>query len=102
MPDRKKSLVLLNAIGKEGIRALRTKGFDNLTSSESPLKFDQLVVALNDFFAREETSNVKTKTFVRASQLIGEHHRSYLRRVEELSRDCSRENEYSRCKLLNK
>jgi len=69
MPDRKKSLILLNTIGKEGTRALRTKGFDNLTSSESPLKSDQLVVALNDFFAHEETSNVKTKTFLSVSQL---------------------------------
>ena len=63
-PDRKKSLILLNAIGSEGIRALRMKGYNNLTSSESPLKYNQLVGALNDFFAHEETSNPKTKTFV--------------------------------------
>jgi len=87
MPDRKKSLILLNAIGREGIRALRTKGYDNLTSSESPLKYDQLVRALNDFFAHEETFNVKTKTFVSVSQLTGEHNRSYLWRVEELSHE---------------
>jgi len=82
MLDRKKSLILLNAIGREGIRALRTKEYDNLTSNESSLKYDQLVGA---FFAHEETSNVKTKTFVSVSQLTGEHNHSHLRRVEELS-----------------
>jgi len=116
MLNRKKSLILLNARGREGIRALRTKGYDSLTSSESPLKVDQLVVALNDFFVHEETSNVKTKTFVSVSQLTGEHNCSYLRRVEELSHElpyfkakpeyseqtvslkhCSRGNEYSHC-----
>jgi len=78
-PDRKKSLVPLNAIGREGIRALRTKVYDNLTSSESPLKYDKLVGAMNDFFAHEETSNIKTKTFVSVPQLTGEHNHSYLR-----------------------
>jgi len=39
---------------------LRTKGYDNLTSSESPLKYN---------IAHEETSNVKTKTFVSVTAL---------------------------------
>jgi len=86
--DWKKSLILPNAIGREGSRVLRTKGYDNLTSSESPLKYDELVGALNDFLAHEKTSNVKTKTFVSVSQLTGEHNHSYLRELRNFPVSC--------------
>ena len=81
--DELKLCALLKAVSNEGFEVLYAQGID-IHSEE--LNYDQVLQALKNAYAREESLNVKLWNFNSARQQSGEDSRDFLRRVEHLSR----------------
>ena len=81
--DELKLCALLKAVSNEGFEVLHAQGID-IHSEE--LNYDQVLQALKNAYAREESLNVKLWNFNSARQQSGEDSRDFLRRVEHLSR----------------
>jgi len=82
--ERAKALILLRCIGADGRCVLQSEGFR--LSGESLPSYSTTLQALSRHFSVTESTYVKTQRFVSVRQCTGEDYRSYLRRVEILSR----------------
>ena len=73
---RTKLLVLLSAVGSDGVETLQSLGFD--VDSDEVNAYDDALALLRTHYEREESIYVKTMKFVTVSQAIGDYEKEYL------------------------
>ena len=96
---RKNLLVLLSAIGAEGIDTLQSLGFDLDTHDDNG--YDRALALLIGHYSVQDSYYVKTMKFVTVAQACGENELEYLLRVEKLSRtmEFGADNDELRCRF---
>ncbi len=86
LPENLRMLILLTAVGDEGLSLLNSRGIDPLDQS---LEYSEVMAVLDEHFCRESSLFLSVQKFVSVSQVLGESYRDYLVRVEKLSRKCN-------------
>ncbi len=86
LPENLRMLILLTAVGDEGLSLLNSRGIDPLDQS---LEYSEVMAVLDEHYCRESSLFLSVQKFVSVSQVLGESYRDYLVRVERLSRKCN-------------